>query len=34
VADEVKDKIEIRTVSKVGEVLMAAGILAAEGKQA
>jgi ATP-dependent Lon protease len=34
VADEVKDKIEIRTVSKVGEVLMAVGILAAEGKQA
>ena len=34
VADEVKEKIEIRTVSKVGEVLMAVGILAAEGKQA
>ena len=34
VADEVKDKIEIRTVSKVGEVLMATGILAAEGQPA
>ena len=34
VADEVKEKIEIRTVSKVGEVLMAVGILAAEGRQA
>ena len=34
VADEVKEKIEIRTVSKVGEVLTAVGILAAEGKQA
>ena len=34
VADEVKEKIEIRTVSKVGEVLVAVGILAAEGKQA
>ena len=34
VADEVKDKIEIRTVSKVGEVLMAVGILAAEGQHA
>ena len=32
--DEVKEKIEIRTVSKVGEVLTAVGILAAEGKQA
>ena len=34
VADEVKQKIEIRTVSKVGEVLAEVGILAAEGKQA
>ena len=34
VADEVKEKIEIKTVSKVGEVLTAAGILAATGKQA
>ncbi|MBQ6501861.1 MAG: endopeptidase La [Mogibacterium sp.] len=34
VADEVKEKIEIRTVSKVGEVLMAVGILAADGRPA
>ncbi len=34
VADEVKEKIEIRTVAKVGEVLTAVGILAAQGKQA
>ena len=34
VADEVKDKIEIRTVSKVGEVLKAVGILAAAGQEA
>ncbi|MBQ9272607.1 MAG: endopeptidase La, partial [Mogibacterium sp.] len=34
VADEVKEKIEIKTVSRVGEVLAATGILAATGKQA
>jgi ATP-dependent Lon protease len=34
VADEVKDKIEIQTVSNVGEVLEATGILAAAGKSA
>ena len=34
VADEVKEKIEIQTVSRVGEVLAATGILAATGKQA
>ena len=34
VADEVKEKIEIRTVSRVGEVLTEVGILAAVGKPA
>jgi ATP-dependent Lon protease len=34
VAEEVKEKIEIQTVSKVGEVLMATGILAAGGTEA
>ena len=34
VADEVKEKIEIRTVRKVGEVLTEVGILAAVGKPA
>ena len=34
VADEVKEKIDIQTVSKVGEVLQAVGILAATGTAA
>ncbi|MBE6039707.1 MAG: endopeptidase La [Clostridiales bacterium] len=34
VADEVKDKIEIQTVSNVGEVLAATGMLTAAGKSA
>jgi len=34
VAKEVKEKIEIDTVSEVGEVLEATGILAAAGKAA
>jgi ATP-dependent Lon protease len=34
VADEVKEKIDIKTVSKVGDVLKAVGILAAAGTAA